>query len=465
MYRAKDANLQAFVAMLKDTNCVARRRGRQQRGRFAHSARGCESVAAQRAAAPRALTTAVDDPAPPTEMAPLVKAAPADVHAVSRQLLDWPAVCRCAQTPGRRLCPTGCTYSDAGRSSAHGTTRRAAICIGNACCHGVPHSRTIARRCHACRQVACFCGTPAAAAHCLASRLEVADTVARCRRLQQETAEAAALGLEVHGFDEVDACLAPLRGAGSAVAAGAAIALHPLQLAALAAALQRALRLRAAVLDAGGGPPEALAVHAERIPQRLQGTVDAVAAAVDVQTGAIRDDGSPELAAARGGLRECTRELQDVIDFWCQELYRQGASTIRTAVLRRNRQCCSVKGGRSGVRRRRPSCAATARPLRGRAVTRAARRCCQRAASLSISPALARRSTWSPSPPWTSTTASARSRARWSARSSACWRARARTCLRRCQTSRARCRACKAWTSRARARGTRGTALGALLCP
>lgn len=201
------------------------------------------------------------------------------------------------------------------------------------------------------RQVACFCGTPAAAAHCLAGRLEVATTLARCRRLQQETAEACALCLDVRGFEEVASCLAPLRGAGGS-AAGGTIALHPLQLAALAAALQSALRLRDAVLAPSDGcAPPALAEHAERIAPRLQDTVDAVAAAVDLQTGAILDTSSPELAAVRGDLRACAQELQEVIDYWCQELYRQGASTIKTAVLRRNRQCCSVKGGRSGVRR------------------------------------------------------------------------------------------------------------------
>jgi hypothetical protein len=93
-----------------------------------------------------------------------------------------------------------------------------------------------------------------------------------------------------------------------------------------------------------------LAKHASRISPSLQEVVDAIQHAIDLQSGAVRDESSPELRHLRQRRRENAAELASVMDHWCKELFRQKASTISLPVTRRNRQCCSVKRGSSGVR-------------------------------------------------------------------------------------------------------------------
>jgi hypothetical protein len=229
-------------------------------------------------------------------------------------------------------------------------------------------------------------------------------TIQRCRELQQETAEALALpDLPLTGFSDIDSALVAFQGP-SKRSAGASILLHPLQLASIAKALAQALRLRTAVLEQplsqipankttpspssgrsesahaattsdatpsskaaslsiaaqrrGTAPnteavptfAAALVNHASRISPRLQEVVDAIEHAINLQSGEIRNESSPEVSRVRQRRQENSVELTSVMNHWCKELFRQKASTINTAVLRRNRQCCSVKRGSSGVR-------------------------------------------------------------------------------------------------------------------
>ena len=94
----------------------------------------------------------------------------------------------------------------------------------------------------------------------------------------------------------------------------------------------------------------ALAVHAERVDPVLQGVLDALSHALDLTTREVLDRCSASLAAVRQERREDKQLLQEEMLHWCRELHQQGASELRAPVIRRDRQCCSVKRGRSGVR-------------------------------------------------------------------------------------------------------------------
>jgi hypothetical protein len=238
------------------------------------------------------------------------------------------------------------------------------------------------------RHVASFCATSLAAESCFARRIEVGTDLARCQHLQQETREAMAAACPFAGIADIRPSLEAIR---EAARGGSTVALHPLQLATIADTAIAALKLRAAVLQQGepvGGEPEAgserldssngastrtgtqgahaavasagngssgkrfpaLAEHAGRISPWLQGLVDVISKAIDLKSGAIRDDASEALANARLERKANAHKLAAEIAYWCQELYKKGASTVRTAALRRGRQCCSVKRGQSGVR-------------------------------------------------------------------------------------------------------------------
>ena len=199
----------------------------------------------------------------------------------------------------------------------------------------------------ACRQLASFCGSAAAAEVCLAASIEVANNLDRARELQQETLEAHRAQISVPNIDDVRPLLAALRGSQNGSGFTTTL-LHPLQLTAIAKTMQAALALRASIMEQANA--SALAVHAMHVVPQLQGLVDTIAHAIDLDKSTILDRSSAPLAAARLARRENAAALDAEMNRWCQELHRQGASEVRTPVIRRGRQCCSVKRGRSGVR-------------------------------------------------------------------------------------------------------------------
>ena len=219
-----------------------------------------------------------------------------------------------------------------------------------------------------------------AAGRCLASNIEVASTLERSRQLQQETREAQAASVPLSGIADVSSCLAPLR---DAAARGAGlVALHPRQISALAQMLEAVLRLRTAALAEPYSQPTngaaashaiqrsndasetsqdggatgaavafpALAQHAQRISPRLQKLLDLITSRMDIPSSSLKDETNEDLALARAERRQNGAKLAAEMKKWCMELFKQGASQVKTPLVRRGRQCCSVKRGLSGVR-------------------------------------------------------------------------------------------------------------------
>lgn len=182
----------------------------------------------------------------------------------------------------------------------------------------------------------------------MSASIDVATSLRHAQLLQQETAEAGHACLALHDVHDIRPLLAPLRAEQAGVQA-TVVLLHPLQLTAIAETLQAMLTLRENVAEAED--MEALAAHAECVSPRLQGLVDEIARAIDLQSSVIRDESSAALASARAQRKENAAELTKEINHWCSELHRQGASDFRTPSIRRGRKCCAVRRGRSGVRR------------------------------------------------------------------------------------------------------------------
>lgn len=93
-----------------------------------------------------------------------------------------------------------------------------------------------------------------------------------------------------------------------------------------------------------------LGKHARNISEELRTLLEALQHAIDAQTAVVRDCSSVKLAKIREARALNKKELQQHIDSYCRLLFQHGASDLKAPVMRRDRLCCSVKRGRSGVR-------------------------------------------------------------------------------------------------------------------
>jgi hypothetical protein len=195
--------------------------------------------------------------------------------------------------------------------------------------------------------------TSMGASVCLDARIPIGTNVERCQTLQSETQEAWERDLRLEAVVDVRPLLSNLR-AGSAQT-GSAV-LKASQLATIATMLKALLSLRAQLLPAKQAPgtsdtqrAAALAVHAAQIDPGLQRLLEVLLHSIDVVTCEVLDRCSAPLATVRRERRANQQLLAQEMQHWCRELHRQGASELKAPVIRRDRQCCSVKRGRSGV--------------------------------------------------------------------------------------------------------------------
>lgn len=125
------------------------------------------------------------------------------------------------------------------------------------------------------------------------------------------------------------------------------VVLQAAQLAIVSTTCQAMRHVRAQVLNEAY---PALGKHARNISEELITVHEALQHAIDDQTAEVRDCSSEKLAKIREARALNKKELQHQIDEYCRLLYQQGASDLKAPVMRRDRLCCSVKRGRSGVR-------------------------------------------------------------------------------------------------------------------
>jgi hypothetical protein len=234
-----------------------------------------------------------------------------------------------------------------------------------------------------CRHLAAFCSTVSAYRRCAAQQVEIGESLERCACLQQETQEAVSAQCSFDGISDLAASLAPIR---TIASGGGQVALHPRHVVAIATTLQAALHIRQQLVTeqadtagqahadrmASGSQASTstaasqsdaekqqqscakqfpmLSQHAQRIAPQLQGVVDMITDAIDIQSAIIQDTASAALRETRQAKAKNAEALSKEMDHWCKLLHKSKASDVVKPLVRRGRSCCSIKRGNTGVR-------------------------------------------------------------------------------------------------------------------
>lgn len=198
-----------------------------------------------------------------------------------------------------------------------------------------------------CRQLASFCQTTIGASNCLNCLIPIYTSISDCQNLQKETVEAQALDLNLAGLLDIRALLQLSRKDSAPGVHDQRVVLQATQLAIVSTTIECMLCVRAQVLNK---ECPALRTHAQQISEGLQAVLETLQHAIDAQTAMVRDCSSANLSTIRQAKTLNKVQLQRKIDGYCRLLHQRGASDLKAPVMRRDRLCCSVRRGQSGVR-------------------------------------------------------------------------------------------------------------------
>jgi len=159
---------------------------------------------------------------------------------------------------------------------------------------------------------------------CLQCKIPIYTSVARCQRLQDETAEARDLDLNLAGLSNIQSLL------------------HLTDSFAKIGVQEQRVVLQATQLAT-------VSNTANEISKDLETVLESLQQAVDSTTAMVLDRSSKKLTRIRTAKQYNATQLQAQINHYCRLLHQQGASELKSPVMRRDRLCCSVKRGRSGV--------------------------------------------------------------------------------------------------------------------
>lgn len=181
---------------------------------------------------------------------------------------------------------------------------------------------------------------------CLQCTIPIYTSVARCQRLQDETAEARDLDLNLAGLSNIQSLLHLTDSFAKIGVQEQRVVLQATQLATVSNTIKHMIRIRAEVLLSAH---PAVGMHANEISKDLETVLESLQQAVDSTTAMVLDRSSKKLTRIRTAKQYNATQLQAQINHYCRLLHQQGASELKSPVMRRDRLCCSVKRGRSGV--------------------------------------------------------------------------------------------------------------------
>eukprot|EP00892_Ulva_mutabilis_P004836 jgi/Ulvmu1/2724/UM014_0181.1 len=197
-----------------------------------------------------------------------------------------------------------------------------------------------------CRQLASFCQTTMGASVCLECSVPIYTSIAGCKTLQDETLEALQVDINMDGIPDLQPLLQLISNEARPAVQEQRMVLQVVQLATVSNTIDKMMRVRTSVLSQAC---PALGAHAVGISDGLHAVLNSLQHAIDAKTAVVLDRSSSALTDIRAKKQQNSKQLQQQIDQFCRLLHQQGASDLKAPVMRRDRLCCSVKRGRSGI--------------------------------------------------------------------------------------------------------------------